>query len=776
MFMGFSKVHSATVGLMLNTSTLSITPQFHVVHDDNFSTVDSTGDVDFAKFERLLVTPHTRVRVPLEDPDSVILNDDWLTPSEQEARDAIRVEAAHGRSRPERNNNNNEYQVQELPTPAPTSIETIETPVPSTPTTTNPIPTPISVVPTPSPAPSLPSVTQQPTRRSGRSTNPTKLFDPGTGSASQWRDNHIARMATIIQESSFQETTKNKLYFALSSFDSDISATRQTPLCYKTKKVSDPDLPNYKEAMSGDYAQEFKHAMNQELESLVKRDTWSLVPRGDHKTIPGTWAFRIKRKPDGSLNKFKARFCVRGDLQQKYNLAEPDTYAPVVNWSTIRLMLVLTQQLNLSTVHLDFSNAFAQADIPEGSEVYLEPPPRYATQNDMVLKLNKSLYGQVEAPQLWYNKLKEGLIDRGLKLSDIDPCLFIGSNVCAVIYVDDVVFFARDKNNITNLIKTFKDDGNEFNWEHTIEGDLHSFLGVTIQEVKKQENGKQVIGWKFTQSGLIKKILQATGMVYCNGKDSPTESTKVLGSDTNGHPSKEEWKYGSIIGMMLYLAANSRPDIAFAVHQSARFTHAPKRSHEQAVLRICRYLQATKDEGLIYWPSQELQVDCYCDADLAGLWSAESPDDPISVKSRTGYVIMVAGCPVIWASKLQSLIALSTLESEYISLSTALRDMIPLKTLLKELCTNFALPTNVVFNTHSTVYEDNNGALRLATTQAMTPRTKHIAIIYHWFRTHVQQKTVSIKKIDTKIQTADIFTKPLGTADFQRLRFLLSGW
>ena len=94
--------------------------------------------------------------------------------------------------------------------------------------------------------------------------------------------------------------------------------------------------------------------------------------------------------------------------------------------------------------------------------------------------------------------------------------------------------------------------------------------------------------------------------------------------------------------MMLYLAANSRPDLSFAVHQCARFTYAPKRSHEQAILRICRYLQATTDEGLIYWPSTNLQVDCYVDADLAGLYSVESPDDPISVKSRTGFVIMIA--------------------------------------------------------------------------------------------------------------------------------------
>ena len=196
------------------------------------------------------------------------------------------------------------------------------------------------------------------------------------------------------------------------------------------------------------------------------------------------------------------------------------------------------------------------------------------------------------------------------------------------------------------------------------------------------------------------------------------------------------------------------------------------------MFRICRYLQKTKDEGLIYWPSDNLQVDCYCDADLAGLWSAESPDDPVSVKSRTGYVIMVAGCPISWVSCLQSLIALSTLESEYISLSTSMREIIPLKTLMTKRCQNFSIISSVPFVTHSTVYEDNNGAIGLATTQAMTPRTKHIAIIYHWFRTHplIKDKSVSIKKIDTKQQIADIFTKPLPEEDFKRLRLLLCGW
>ena len=309
------------------------------------------------------------------------------------------------------------------------------------------------------------STSKSPHRRSTRTTNPIQPYDPGTGPASQWQDRSIARMARTIDESRFHKSTKDKLFAQLASFDTTIAEHNHSPLCYKTSQKSDPDLPTFREAMSGDNAPDFKKAMDLELEALVKRDTWTLVPRTTSmKTIPGTWAFRIKRRPDGSLNKFKARFCVRGDLQQKYNLAEEDTYSPVISWSTIRMMLVLTQQLGLSTVHLDFSNVFAQADIPEGTEVFLEPPPRYSTNNDYVLRLNKSLYGQVEAPKLWYQKLREGLIKQGLIPSKIDPCLFIGKKVCAIVYVDDVVFFARDKRDINTLIQTFTDDGNKFNW------------------------------------------------------------------------------------------------------------------------------------------------------------------------------------------------------------------------------------------------------------------------------------------------------------------------
>ena len=175
-------------------------------------------------------------------------------------------------------------------------------------------------------------------------------------------------------------------------------------------------------------------------------------------------------------------------------------------------------------MHLDFSNAFVQANLPEGAEVYLELPQRYKAEGDKILKLHKSLYGQIEAPLLWFTKLKEGLITRGLKPSSIDPCLFIGKKVIAAVYVDDIVFFARNNKDIYELIETFKTDGDQFNWEHTIEGDLHSFLGVKIAEVTKTDaNVKKCCIFKFTQKGLIEKVLKVTGMQDCNAKEDSNE-------------------------------------------------------------------------------------------------------------------------------------------------------------------------------------------------------------------------------------------------------------
>ena len=163
-------------------------------------------------------------------------------------------------------------------------------------------------------------------------------------------------------------------------------------------------------------------------------------------------------------------------------------------------------------------------------------------------------------------------------------------------------------------------------------------------------------------------------MEECNSVSTPA-STTPLHIDKNDQEINESWEYPVIVGMLMYLATNSRPDIAFAVHQCARFTHCPKSSHATAVKRILRYLQGTKTKGITLTPSDTLSIDCYVDADFAGTWSVEDDQEPTSVKSRSGHLITFMGCPLLW-SKMQTQIALSTMEAEYIALSNSMRDLI----------------------------------------------------------------------------------------------------
>jgi hypothetical protein len=226
----------------------------------------------------------------------------------------------------------------------------------------------------------------------------------------------------------------------------------------------------------------------------------------------------------------------------------------------------------------------------------------------------------------------------------------------------------------------------------------------------------------------------------------------------------------------MYLANNTRPDIAFATHQCARFTHNPKKSHARAVKRIARYLIGTRDKGLKIKPSKELCVDCYCDADFAGLFGTEDSQDPISAKSRTGYILTLADCPLLWVSKMQTEIAVATMEAEYVALSQSMRDVIPMRRLVTTVCDVLLGKGNYEGRIYSKIFEDNVGALQLARAPRITPRTKHYNIKYHFFRENVKRGDFKLFKIDTKKQLADIFTKGLPKKTFEDLRLLIMGW
>ena len=842
-FMGFSRFHSGLVGLVLNKVTGTITPQFHCVFDDGFTTVPSPqGQIDQNSWIRLITSPNNRLRVLLDadaDPD---VADEWLDPTERALRDATRrIKAVkHQWTHPDPGEYKWQSSAKYDPDPlenGPASFERekisssegakAQNGSESSPSAFDPTPGhqarytgdpepppsgPKSIV-TPQSAPdvspghpdaralrensSSPGSLQASTQRPKRVTKAPERYTADFRAAREWKSGYVANLAAVLHKGVWTAPQWDTITDYLADLDSDLMSHYPLVDAYNDgsnhtavnkaskKKTSDPDAPNYFEAMSGDNAYEYWEAMLKEITDLEKRRTWQVVLRSKAKglgkeIVPGTWAFKAKRFPDGRFRKFKSRFCVRGDVQKLRGGGDVQTFAPVVSWVTVRLMLILSLILALKNTQIDFSNAFAQADLED--YVYLDLPKGFdpsgvSNPGDYCLELHKSLYGQVEAPKLWYEKLRGGLESRGFTCyENLDPCLFVKSDCIAFCYVDDLCFFYHKPKVFQTIIKSFKDDGDEYNWELTVEGEVNSYLGICIEKTKDG-------GFQLTQLGLIDKILKATGMEGCNAKRTPCSGDgKPLSSDKNGRTAYQDWSYRSIIGMMLYLASNSRPDLAFAVHQCARFTHAPKASHEAAVIRICRYLNGTRTDGLILRPSKDLQVICHVDADFCGLYGVEDPEDPLCAKSRTGYVILIANCPLMWVSKLQTEHALSTQHSEYIALSTACRDLIPIRELANKLADVLGISKyGLKFTAQATCFEDNAACLALAKLRRLTPQNRHIAAKYHWFRSYIKgarnpDAFLDIVKVDTKLQLADCLTKNLTMISFERARKLLCGW
>jgi Reverse transcriptase (RNA-dependent DNA polymerase) len=526
----------------------------------------------------------------------------------------------------------------------------------------------------------------------------------------------------------------------------------------------DPDTLRFDEAMQAPDSDGFREAMGKEIASLVDQGTWTETSRDEANTagkriLPGTWTFKRKRTPDGIVKKLKARYCVRGDLQGPVE----DTFAPVVMWSTIRLLLFFVLTLGLKTRCIDFSNAFVQAKVDDPIYIHLPRGFHSSADSNTCLRLEKSLYGIAQAPRLWFDHLKEKLLSNGFT-QILDPCLFYTKDITLVCYVDDIIMAAKSKEQLDTLVSNLAETS-----DLTGEGELESFLGI---KVDRSEDNKT---FTLTQPALIARIIETTGMMEANPRTTPAPQ-ETLGKGVDGPAMSEEWNYASVVGMLLFVSNNTRPELAFAVNQCARFTHNPKQSHALAVKAIVRYLVGSREQGLILKPTKNLAVDCYVDADFAGLYGRENDQDPACAKSRSGYVIEVGGCPLTWGSKLQTEIALSTCEAEFVALATALREVIYLRRIVKEMGQQFDMNEELQVRTHSTVFEDNNGALALAKVPKLTSRSRHYAVKYHFFRSHVADGSIQLKKIDTKDQLADIFTKGLSAEVFKRLRLRLCGW
>ena len=232
-----------------------------------------------------------------------------------------------------------------------------------------------------------------------------------------------------------------------------------------------------------------------------------------------------------------------------------------------------------------------------------------------------------------------------------------------VIYVDDTIFAGPSQKDIDTEVKMLgiKHKSEDRLFKFRDEGEISTFLGIKIDQQNNDE-------FYLSQPGLIAKVLSAVCMTECNPNSTPV-ALEPFGLDLEGDPMNESWEFALIVGMLMYLANNTRPDIAYEVHVCARYTHKLKKSYATAVKHILRYLQGTKLKRMLIKPNNSNELNCFLDSDFSGNYSVYPDQDPTSTKSRTGYVSLYQGCPILWVSKIQTQCALSTMESLYLALS-----------------------------------------------------------------------------------------------------------
>jgi hypothetical protein len=282
------------------------------------------------------------------------------------------------------------------------------------------------------------------------------------------------------------------------------------------------------------------------------------------------------------------------------------------------IVMILAIKLNLMSVQCDITAAFIHGRVPPTETIYIHQPRGFHRgSGDKVLRLKRALYGLKQSSWYFFQYLTERLIKQGLTASALDPCLFISSDLIVVIYVDDILISAE----IDTLIDNLQKDDIYLHKEGTAEG----YLGVDISK----EGGKIIL----CQEGLTKRIISALGLdsKFSTPVNTPAKS-KAVGKDLDRRTTSGSINYASVIGMLLYLG-HSRPDISFAMHQCAGYTHSPKQSHEDALKRIGCYLKGTLTKGLILNPNDDFRIDCYPDADFAGLWGRDDKQDPHCIRS-----------------------------------------------------------------------------------------------------------------------------------------------
>ena len=520
---------------------------------------------------------------------------------------------------------------------------------------------------------------------------------------------------------------------------------RHTPQPFWIANVVLEEPKSIQEALSSQQSEDWKLALDEEIRSLSEQNVFEVVQTTpDIQPLPCKWVFKIKYDQHGNLQRFKARLVAKG-YKQISGIDFHETFSPVAKQSTLRLLLTLAASRNLEIRNIDIKTAFLNGNLDE--EIFMEMPPGYRL-DGKVWKLKKTLYGLKQAPRAWHKRLTEELEKLGFSCSCADPGLFTGNEALLLVYVDDLLICGNGTDNVQritdSLLKTF--EGRDL-------GPTEFFIGIKVQ----RDREKKVVF--LNQENYITNILARFRMSDCRSVSSPMEPGTKLSSEECADDT--DFPFQELVGCLMYLAVSTRPDIAYATNYLARFVTCTRPCHVAAAKRILRYLQGTRNYGIVLGDWSETLLEGFCDASYGNCEETR--------RSTTGYVFTFKGSLISWQTKLQTTVAVSTTEAEYMAASAATKEALYLRKILND----------VGFGAQCvTINCDNQGAVNLTKNALTVSRTKHVDIAHHFVRNRVNRGELSFKYIQTGQQLADFLTKALGPSKLLTIlkKLGLVGW
>jgi hypothetical protein len=477
------------------------------------------------------------------------------------------------------------------------------------------------------------------------------------------------------------------------------------------------------------------------------------LPPG-RRAIDSTWAHKFKFTSTGEFDRAKSRICPFGYQEIPGLDYDPSRVAsPVITLGCFFLFLSIAVQRKMTRRVVDIDAAFTIPILE--NEIYMKFPKGMTPIHGKAIRLNHSLNGLKQGSHDWFILARKHLVDDGFKQSQVEPCLFFKWDenkelTMVAVYVDDFDIASDNPETLEKVISNFK---KSFPCKvHS--GDL--YLGMSFTS---HENGDVDIH----QESSIDSLLTLLGLEDCAPVSTPAVPNRRLIRTTVQDETVKDFPYRSAVGILLWLARCSRPDIFFAVNQLSAHVSCFSTEHVKALKHCARYLKGTRSLRLLFRAgAPNILLRAYADADFAG----EPQENDKPMHSLSGSLLYMVGTgPIFWQSKLQPTISRSTAEAEYRASGSTTQHIASYRNLLHEL--------GFVQTSPTVLYEDNQACISMTTSHLCSSKSRHIKLDHHYIREQVRDGEVALEYCPTSDMLADIFTKALPKPQFQRLRDLL---